>query len=397
MQPQISTYVWPGQTQAGFGAAAQIGQEAKVLGATRVFIIVDPGVVAAGLLTAITPALEQAGLSYVVHDQVIPNPDIASVDAAAAAFRASDADLIVGMGGGSGMDTAKAVRELAGGPVGISITEYSYLLRGDAVRPVPARKQMPPMIALPTTAGTGAEVTPWAVITDTVDHRKFGIGGPALLPDAALCDPALTLTLPPFLTAATGIDALTHLIEAYVSTNNHQPALDPLILYGIELIGRSLRIAVAQGSNAAARADMMLGSTLGGIAISSNWLGACHALAHPLSSIANVQHGLANALMLPHQMAYSLPGALERYARVAAALDPSAPHSGSVRQRAERAVEAVRELIADVNLPTRLRDAGVSEAMIEPLAQQAIRDLNHTTNPRAMTQAALEQLYRQAF
>ncbi|CAN5377983.1 lactaldehyde reductase [soil metagenome] len=397
MPSQISTYVWPGQTHFGFGASALLGPEAKTLGATHIFIIADPGVVAAGLLNQITPTLDADGFAYTVYTKVVPNPSVESVDAAAAAFRASGADLIVGIGGGSGMDTAKAVRELAGGPTGVSITEYSYLLQGDKVRSVPTRQQMPPMIAIPTTAGTGAEVTPWAVITDTTAHRKFGIGGPALLPDIALCDPALTLTLPPFLTAATGMDALTHLIEAYVSTNNHQPALDPLILYGIELIGRSLRIAVVQGSNAQARSDVMQGAMLGGIAISSNWLGACHALAHPLSSLANVPHGLANAIMLPHQMTYTLPGALERYAKIALSLDATSGAAGPTRQQAARAVEAVRELLVDVGLPTRLSEVGVQETQINPLAEQAILDLNHTTNPRSVTQAALEHLYRQAY
>lgn len=397
MKPTISSYVWPGQTHFGFGAAALIGQEAKALGGTRVFIIADPGVVAAGLLQAITPALEAAGLPYTVYDKVVPNPSVESVDTAAAAFRTSSADLIVGMGGGSGMDTAKAVRELAGGPAEVSITAYSYLLQGDKVLAVPTRQQMPPMLAIPTTAGTGAEVTPWAVITDTNAHRKFGIGGPALLPDVALCDPELTLTLPPFLTAATGMDALTHLIEAYVSTNNHQPALDSMILYGIELIGQSLRTAVMQGSNAQARADVMHGAMLGGIAISSNWLGACHALAHPLSGLANVHHGLANAIMLPYQMEYTLPGALERYAKIATVLERNHSGRGSLRQQAQQAVEAVRTLLGDVGLPMRLRDAGVKEEMIQPLAEQAIHDLNHTTNPRPVTQTALEQLYRQAY
>jgi alcohol dehydrogenase len=217
-----------------------------------------------------------------------------------------------------------------------------------------------------------------------------------MVPTAALVDPEMTLTLPPLLTAATGLDALSHLIEAYVSTNNN-PALDPLILHGIELIGRSLRLAVAQSQNQAARSEVMLGSLLGGIAISSNWLGACHSLAHPLSGIAEVQHGVANALMLPHQMAYSLPGALERYARIGAALDGPYPTAGTLRQQAERAVEAVKELVIDVGLPTRLRDAGVTEAMIPELARAAYQDSNWASNPRGVSEAVMEELYRQAF
>jgi alcohol dehydrogenase class IV len=234
------------------------------------------------------------------------------------------------------------------------------------------------------------------VITDNEAHRKFGVGGPDLTPTVALVDPELTLTLPPLLTAATGMDALTHCIEAFVSTNSN-PILDPMILYGIELIGRSLRMAVAQGSNQTARAEVMLGSLIAGIGISSNYLGACHSLSHPLSSLADVQHGMANALMLPYQMAYSLPEALERYARIGAALDASCPTSGPLQPRAERAVAAVRELVSDTGLPTRLRAVGVSEDMILPLAKSAFQDSNWATNPRPVSEAIMEQLYRQAF
>jgi alcohol dehydrogenase class IV len=396
MKSSISSYIWPGQTHVGFGAVDLAGQEAVAREAKRVFIIADPGVVAVGLTEPVVASLDAARVAHLIYDRVVPNPDAGSVDAAGEAFRQSDADLIIGLGGGSGLDTAKAVRLLAGGPPTGRIAEYALLL-GDQARPTPQPHRMPPMIAIPTTAGTGSEVTPWAVITDHARRLKFGIGGPALLPTVALVDPALTLTLPATLTAATGIDALTHCIEAYVSTNNHNPALDPLILHGVELIGRSLRAAVAQGANEAARADMALAAVLGGIAISSNWLGACHALAHQLSSLAEVQHGVANGLMLPHQMAYSLVGALDRYARLAEALDQPQPVEGTPRRRAERAVEAVRELIADIGLPTRLRDAGVTEALIPALAKNAMVDLNWMTNPRAIDEAAMEALYRQAY
>jgi alcohol dehydrogenase class IV len=338
-------------------------------------------------------SLQAAGLAYNLYDQVVPNPDTESVDAAVAAFRESKADCIVAIGGGSGLDTAKAVRLAAGG--GGRIAEYALLLR-DKTRP-PGR-QMAPMIAIPTTAGTGSEVTAWAVITDNARKLKMGVGGAFLVPTVALIDPELMLTLPPMLTAATGMDALTHCIEAYVSTNEN-PALDPMILHGIELIGRSLRVAVVQRKTTQsreARRDMALAAMIGGIAISSKWLGACHSLAHQLSSFANVQHGLANSIMLPHQMAYSLVGALEKYARVAEAL--GAPPEGLVRQRAERAVEAVRELAVDAGLPTRLCDVGVTEEMIPGMAYNAYNiDLNWRTNPRTVTEAVMEQLYRDAF
>jgi alcohol dehydrogenase len=255
---------------------------------------------------------------------------------------------------------------------------------------------MPPMIAIPTTAGTGAEVTPWGVITDEARKLKMGVGGPATIPTVALLDPSLTLTLPSHLTAATGMDALTHLIEAYVSTNMAPVALDALILDGIGRIGRFLRLAVAQPGHRQAREEMMLASMLGGIAISSRWLGATHSLAHQLSGVAHVHHGLACALMLPAQMQFSLPGALARYAQVAQALAP-VPVPASVREEAERGVTAVRQLMIDLNLPLRLRDVGVTEAMIPELANNAIIDLNWTTNPRAITRNQMEALYRETF
>jgi alcohol dehydrogenase class IV len=395
MNPSISTYVWPGQTHFGFGAVGLVGKEARARQARHVFIVADPGVVAAGLVGPVENSLEAAGLSYCLYDRVVPNPDIESVDAAVAAYRDSEANFIVGVGGGSGLDTAKTLRLVAGGPPEGRTAEYSLVL-GDKARPVPPPPALPPFIAVPTTAGTGSEVTPWAVITDHAARRKFGVGGPDLAPTVALIDPELTLTLPPFLTAATGMDALTHCIEAYVSTNDN-PMLDPMILYGVELIGRSLRVAVAQGSNQAARRDMALASLIGGIGISSKWLGVCHSLAHPLSALADVQHGLANALMLPHQMAYSLPGAMDRYTRIGQALDAPHPVSGPLRKRAKRAVKAVKELVQDIDLPTHLRDVGVAEDLIPQLAQAAYRDLNWMSNPRGVTEIVMERLYRGAY
>lgn len=395
MNANIFTTILPRQVHFGFGAIELVGETANALGAKRVFIVADPGVITAGLVEPIAASLKAANLSYVVYDKVVPNPDTQSVDAAVGAFGDSRADLIIGLGGGSGLDTAKAVSLVAGGPPQGCVAEYSPFL-DEASRPIPAPKDLPPVIAIPTTAGTGSEVTPWAIITDTGAKCKFGVGGgSATVPTVALVDPELTLTLPSFLTAATGIDALSHCIEAYVSTNEN-PMLDPMILYGIELIGRSLRLAVAQGDNHNARRDVMLGSLIGGIGITSKWLGACHALAHPLSSLAGIQHGIANALMLPHQMAYSLPAALDRYARIAGALDIPKAVSGTVRQQAKQAVEAVRELAVDTGLPTHLRDVGVTPEMIPELAAGAYQDRNWPSNPRSVSQEVMEQLYRQA-
>lgn len=396
MTHSIATYLWPGNTRFGFGAVALAGQEAQRLGASHAFILTDPGVHAAGLVEPVVASLSAAGIAHTLYTHCPPNPDVASVDAAAADFRACGADLVIGLGGGSPMDAGKAVRELAGGPPGASIAEYALLLR-DKARPVPAVGDMPPMIGIPTTAGTGAEVTPWGLITDLDNMQKKGIGGPNLIPTAALIDPELTLGLPARLTAATGMDALSHCIEAYVSTNTGPVALDPLILYGIDLLARFLPVAVHQPADHEARENVMLGALIGGIAISSRWLGAAHSLAHQLSTFADVHHGLACSLMLPCQMEFSLPGALDRYARVAGALDPALGTAGTTHQRAENAVAAVRRLVADVGLPTRLRDVGVAEAIIPEMTRHAYIDLNWTTNPRPVTPDDLEAMFRAAY
>jgi alcohol dehydrogenase class IV len=385
-------YIFPDQIHAGFGAAKRAGHELKAEGAQHAFVIADPGVVSAGLAEPVITSIAAAGVAYTLYTGVVPNPDCASVDAAAAAYRASGADTLVGVGGGSGLDTAKAARLVVAGPSDGKVAEYAYRM-GDKARPHP--KQLPFAIAIPTTAGTGAEVTPWAVITDPKDKFKFGVGGPRSVPSLALIDPELMLGLPPFLTAATGMDALTHLIEACVSTND-APALDAMILDGITLVGKYLPMAVSKGSNRAAREGMANAAMMGGIAISSKWLGACHSLAHQLSGFANVQHGLANAIMLPHVMRFNLPGALDKYARVNAALGGST--AGTMRQQAESAVRLVEQLNADVGLPVRLRDVGVSEDMIAPMAKFATTvDLNWWTNPRDVSEAVMTQLYRAAF
>lgn len=366
-----------------------------MLGASHAFLLTDPGVEAAGLIVPVQEALTTSNVSFSFYDQVVANPDIASVDAAAAAFRDGGADIIVGLGGGSVLDTAKAVRMLLGGPVSASVADYSGLC-SDHPLPVPTVRDMPPMIAIPTTAGTGSEVTPWAVITHSQAHHKFGVGDATLLPDVALIDPELMAGMPVGLTAATGLDALSHLIEAYVSIRR-QPVLDPLILRGISLIGQNLRLAVGQGGNVGARLAMAEASMLGGIAISSNWLGACHSLAHQLSSFANIHHGVAIALMLPLQMAYSLPGALERYAEIGQALAPQRRPANQLRQRARHAVHAVQQLIDDVGLPQSLEEVGVGADLIPAMAESAYHnDLNHTTNPWPVTQKTLAELYRQA-
>lgn len=389
-----STYLWPGTVHFGAGVAQLVGPEATALQAKSAFIVVDPGVKKAGLHEVILDSLIAAEVVFTIYDKVIPNPTITSINEAAEAFREAKAGVLLGIGGGSTLDTAKAVKLMVGGPSAATISDYANAL-GDERRPYPPRHKMPPYIAIPTTAGTGAEVTPWAVITRQDDGMKFGVGDASTIPDVALVDPALTFTLPSQLTAATGMDALSHLVEAYVSTNQN-PILDPMILYGISLVGQSLRTAVSRGDNQLAREEMMEASLIGGIAISSKWLGACHSLAHPLSGLAGIHHGLACGIMLPHQMQFSLMGALARYANVAAALKGDSLKSGDLRESALSSVTAVSKLLADIDLPTKLSEVGVTEDLIPALARAAFNDLNWWTNPRTVNEAAMAEMYRAA-
>lgn len=389
-----AVYLWPGQTHFGAGVSARAGSEAAALGATHALLLADPGVLP--LAQPIIDALVGAGLTYTLYSEVAPNPSVESVDRAAAACRVHGCDVIVALGGGSAIDTAKGVRMLAGAP-GASIFDFSFL-RPDP-RPTPAAHTMPPLIAIPTTAGTGAEVTPWGVITHTASKRKFGIGGPSVTPTVALVDPALTHGLPQTLTAATGADALSHLVEAYVSTNE-APLLDGMILHGIELIGRSLVRATHDGRDAAARADVMLGALIGGIAISTRWLGACHSLAHPLSGIAGVPHGVANAILLPHVVDFNAERApataatRARYARVAAALGAA----GNDPSGAPSAGDAIRTLFAATGaLPKSLSAAGVHADQLPALAAAAMQDLNHTTNPCPCREPDMAAIYQAAY
>jgi len=391
----MHTYLFPGHVVIGAGAVTTVAEQVVALGGHHAFVIADPGIMAAGLLEPLIQRLRQAGLAYTVDNGVVPNPDTESVDRMVTTFRQSGADLIIGVGGGSALDTAKAVRLAAGGPADIGIWSYAYL-HGEAAQPAPRREACPRLVAIPTTAGTGAEATPWAVLTHRERRHKYGVGADPLIPDIALLDPELTVGMPAWLTAATGVDALSHLIEAYVSTRRH-PLLDPLIRHGIALIGRHLRTAVWQGHKLEARQAMMEAALLGGIAITANWLGACHSLAHQLSSFADVHHGVAIALMLPHQMAFSLPAARERYAEIGEVLDPPGRPAATLRERAAYAVAAVRNLIADIGLPTHLGAVGVSADLIPAMAASAYQnDLNWTTNPRPVTQADLTRLYEQA-
>ncbi len=374
----------------GCGAVARAGEEARRLGATRALIISDPGVVKAGIAERVREALEGAGIATGLYDQVEPEPSVASVERALAALQAGGHggayDLLVGVGGGSAMDTAKGVSLRSANP--------GPLQRYFGVELVPQRGL--PMIQIPTTAGTGAEITPNAIFDDTERRLKAGIVSAHLFAAAAIVDPDLTIGLPPPVMAASGLDALTHAIESYVAVRA-TPHTDLYALEAVRLIGASLRAAATRGADRAARYGQMLGSYYAGLAITNAGTGLCHAMAYPLGSAYHVPHGIANALLLPAVLEFNLPSDLPKFARLAAALGE--PVEGrSAREAARLAVEAVRALARDVGLPAGLREVGVPEDALPGFVEGALSATRLIeNNPRRPTPEAVLAAYRASY
>lgn len=362
----------------GFGVLDRLPEILKSRNRARVFVVTDPGVRHAGLLDTVLEHLR--GLDHAVYDEVRADSGSELIEEATRRAKDFAADAVLGLGGGSSMDTAKAVAlmTVAENPL------RSYLGLGNV------RDRPLPMIAVPTTAGTGSEVTLWSVFTDDESGIKVAIGSTLLYPETALCDPELTLDLPPALTASTGMDALAHAVECY--TNNAcQPISGALALEAITLIGRHLRGAVHDGQDRLARYRMLLASTMAGIAMNSTRLGLTHALAMPLGSRPNnIAHGVANAITLPHVMRFNCEAEAERYASVAAALGE--PPGGSLTDAARAAAEAVHQLAVDVGIPAGLTAVGFQKDTIPSVVTEAMKSGNVAVNPRPARPDDLEQI-----
>ncbi len=378
---QLSIWSFPTRIVFGAGAAKQTGAEATRLGCKHALVVTDKGVVGAGLLAPIEGSLREAGIAWTVFDGVLGNPVEANVHDGVRAFVESGADLVLAVGGGSPLDVGKLVR------LGIHhhrpLAEYDDAIGGDRL----ITANVPPMLALPTTAGTGSEVGCSGVVTLDANHRKTVIFSPHLLANAAIIDPELTRTMPAFLTAATGIDALTHCLEAYVAKGDH-PMADGIALEGIRLVGRYLERAVKNGDDLEARGGMMKAAMMGAVAFQKG-LGACHSLAHPLSSEHGTHHGLANALCLPAVCAFNAEVAGTRLAEVSVLLGGEASPAGCV--------EAVRRLRERTGLPGALGQAGVPRENLDRLADLAFQDACHQSNPRVCSRDDLRALYEASF
>jgi alcohol dehydrogenase class IV len=379
------TTVWsfPTRLLFGEGSVAEAGPEARRLGARSALIVTDPGVKEAGLAEEVARALEKAGVVTQTTDDVSTNPTEAEVQAAAEAFAEATADLVVGVGGGAALDVAKLVRLVA--THNLPLAEYDDAIGGDAK----ITQAMPPMIAIPTTAGTGSEVGRSGVATIAETNRKTVIFSPRLMPTVAILDPVLTVSLPARLTAATGFDALAHNIEAYCAKGDH-PMADAIALEGIELIAKHLPAAVEEPKNLEARGGMLKASMMGAVAFQKG-LGACHALAHPLGAAQGMHHGLANALCLPAVLDFNRTAATMRIARIARILGVKGK---DVETLAFECSGKVRALRRQLGLPEGLAEAGVEETALPDLAALAQADAAHQTNPRPCTKEDMLALYR---
>ncbi|MFL5803774.1 MAG: iron-containing alcohol dehydrogenase [Roseiflexaceae bacterium] len=383
----IRSFTIPTVMKHGLGAVGALGEEAQALGMRRPLLVTDPGIVRAGLLDRAAAPLRAARLDYLVFDRVAPNPPAALVDQAADIYHREHCDGVIGFGGGSSMDVAKSIGVVAAN--GGSIMDYEW------ADPQPIKQRIPPTICVPTTAGTGSEVTLWAVITDPQRKIKFNVGGTPLIGAwLALIDPELTFDLPPSVTAGTGMDALAHAIECYTCAYA-QPLPDAVALQAMEYIGQYLRVAFAQGHNAEARYKMSMAAMLGALAYGTESAGAAHAMSQSAGGVHDVPHGALTARLLGPVMEYNAIGEPHKFARIAQALGEDT-RGLSVWQAAEKAVAAVYRLTADVEIPT-LQELGFSADEIPQLAEIAYRDPQTIGNPRDLSLESYVKIYRRAF
>jgi choline dehydrogenase len=382
----LRTYQSPTRLVQRLGAIKELGTEASLLGMRRPLLVTDAGVKAAGLLDVALESLRRSDVEPVVFDKVRANPGVQLVDEGAAEYKTQGCDGLVAIGGGSSMDTAKGIGVVAA-HVG-SIVEYEW---GNS----PIRSRIPPMIAVPTTAGTGSEVTLWAVITDPKRKIKFNVGGtPHIAAWVALIDPELTIKLPPGVTAGTGMDALAHAVECF-TMSYHQPFTDAVALLAMEYIARYLRVAFSQAGNLEARYHMSAAAMLAGLAYGTDSAGAAHAMSQTAGGVHDAPHGALTARLLGPVMEYNHSGEPERFARMAAAFGLDV-RGVSTWRAAEMAVEYVHQLTLDVDIPS-MQELGFSEDEIPMLADKAFADPQTIGNPRDADAASYRKIYKHAF
>lgn len=371
------------------GSARRLAQICKEQNARSVLIVTDAGIRKARLLDAVLAEFDRSGLPVTVFDETEADPSDGTVLKAAALGRRQGVDLVVGFGGGSSMDVAKLVALLAA-------PDCTQELK-DMYGVGNAKGRRLPLIQVPTTAGTGSEVTPIAIVT-TGATTKAGVVAPVLQPDIALLDAELTLGLPPHVTAATGIDAMVHAIEAFTSKHKKNPLSDMLAKEALKLLANNIVPAVKEGSDLTARSNMLLGAMLAGQAFANAPVAAVHALAYPLGGHFHIPHGLSNSLVLPHVMRFNAPEAQHLYAELAPIIMGKAWRSGTAGKVSTQLIDFIEDLIMDVELPARLRDCKVPESALAKLASEAMQQQRLlVNNPREVTEKDALDIYRAAY
>jgi len=368
----------------GIGTAQQVGTEALRLGISHALVVTDSGLAQTEIPGLVNKALDASGVKSTLFGDVEPNPSIETVHKGLALYAAQRCDGLVAVGGGSPMDAAKAIGILATN--GGDIREYAGADK--------FKQPLPPLVAIPTTCGTGSEVTQFAVVTDTAAHFKMGIGSPHNIPRVAIVDPSLLAKLPSKMVASTGMDALCHGIESYTSQAG-QFLTETFSLRAIELISRHLRPAVANG-NLVDLSGMAMASTLAGLGFNNTRTTLVHAMSHAVTAHAQVPHGIANAILVRYVMEFNLIGDPDKHADIAAALGEDTDGL-SPMEAGHLAVDAVRDLADDVGIPRTLREVGVTDALVESMADGAMKaTLGIALNPRRPTRQDVVALYKKA-
>jgi alcohol dehydrogenase class IV len=382
------TFQIPRVLITGSGASGQVGEEIKKLMVNKGLIVTDRTLVRLGLLDGIRQALRQNKVPFTLFDQVLTEPVVGFVQEGLKAYRESECDFLMAVGGGSVIDTAKAIAVMAANEG--SIEDYRGLGK------IP--KKGPPLVAIPTTAGTGSEVTPFTIITDTRTDVKMLIGSPFLIPDIAIVDPLLTLSMPQDITAATGIDALTHAIEAYVSVKA-QPMSDIFSLSAIRLISGNLRQSWVDSNNIEAREKTMLGALQAGIAFGNSSVALVHGMSRPIGAYFHARHGASNAALLSVVTEFSLSGNPTRYAHIAQAMGEDVTGLSDM-EAARMGANAVKRLINDIKVLS-LRELGIDKEKLDKLApkmsEDAIASGSPANNPRQATKEEIMELYHTAY
>lgn len=370
----------------GPGSRKELPAAIERLGKKKVLIVTDKGLLQFGVAKMVTDVLDAAGIPYEIFSDVKPNPTVSNVRAGLEAFATAGADILVAVGGGSSIDTAKAIGIVSNNP------EFSDIVSLEGV--APTKNKSVPIIALPTTAGTAAETTINYVIIDEEKQKKMVCVDPNDIPAVAIIDAELMYSLPKGLTAATGMDALTHAIEGYITKGAWQMS-DMFEIEAIRMIARYLPMAVTDPRNPEGRDGMALAQYIAGMAFSNVGLGLVHGMAHPMGSLFDIPHGVANALLLPLIMEFNMPECIKKYGDIAVAMGVDT--KGMTPEEAARAAcDAVRKLAIEVGIPQHMAELGITEKDIDALAEQAAADVCTPGNPREVTIEQIKELYRKA-